>query len=498
MPGATVALSSGQTTTTDDFGHFAFSGLTPGLVIVQVTTPTAPQRYFASYTTSVSYGTALQTIPVVSGETTHVFPRVVEGCLQYVNTGTGSSSGSTVVTLPVTGGVCSDAPRPAELSSVTFDASQLVDVTSGQPVAFAGTIQVEMIPTATASGSASATDLPVGSWFLGTPGDGLGDRLDGSTVALQDLGGVEIRFFDVSSGDPLQLAPTNPAVLVVDTTRINHAGEAVGAFALDTTSGDWVELDAGLAFSELIDGGSPTVAFTVPQLGVPLLVGSPLGGTSCVQGTVTVAGAVVPGLELAAFGVDHGAGYFTRADDNGNFCFDVKAASAIAVDAVGQSAGAGYRALGTATSGASGTSCAVGTGCFSMGTLDLSPEDTVCATGQFFGPEYEFPSDGGDSTPTPNPSSEPFYVDVAVSPEEQQVGRYPRIYRGDLVPNADATFCVAALPWPAYEYIVGTEAPCLGVIPINLAIDGGDSGGQCSTDPGQCQALGDLDFYSCS
>ena len=447
---------------------------------MQVTKSTDNARFFeGNQLVGVSYGMTELAVEVVANETTHVYPRLVEGCVNAI-----SSSTVGPTRFGVAGGLCSGAPRAGALASVTFDPSRLGYVDAGP---YVGTFHLELIPSVIERGLVGAGVLPAGSWFLGMPGDLSAQRSGGLQTEIQELGAVEIRLLDEASGAPLVLLPGNGAVVQFDTTREGGSGEVVGLFAFDPPSGQWLEFDGGLAFA---DAGTTIATATVGQFGAPLLVGAPLGPTSCVQGSVTVGGAVVPGVTVMAYGTDHAAAYSARADDQGNFCLDVRAQSAIELDVVAALGGAPYHGIAPATSG-TGSACSLGLGCTNVGTLDLTLEDTVCATGRLFGPGSMPNPDGGAPVPAPDNAPEPFYADVPVDAEDQSVGRYPRIYRGNLQPNSDATFCVAALGWPTYQYTVGYDPGYL----LYLGIDGGEPASACSTAPALCQPLGDLDYF---
>jgi len=470
IEGATVSVRGGDSATTDATGAFALDRVRVGeRVLVDVAVATDSDEN--------PWSTTQVPVPVVDGETSRVYPRLLRGCSDFVDVG-----------LDAGGTAESDAACAATggYARIAIPASGLVVEADG--AAFSGTARVDMIPMPLPRNDDDTFDLSAWSAF---PGDMEAVRADGTAIALQSYGAVEFRVTDADSGAALQVAPGAQVALRIPVYLDPDATTPVTGWVYDTSVGRWVEEAAGRFVVE--DG------VTYYDLEVEHLswwnCDEPLRNKTCIWGSVqSQDGGAFPRLPVTANGIDYAGTSRGYTDRTGEFCVDVRPNSLVALDIpTDRIDGLPGGFSSVVESGNAGVSCRGFRGdCLFVGTLPNEPvleeEDLPDPPDLPPPPPPDLPDSTCLQVGLTTPDGAPVGTDVTVTAFNAFV---TPIFSTDLVSEQSTGALCVNVPGTttrvSFEWESPDGRPCLHTQPITVGTD------ELACSTGGCIDVGALD-----
>jgi hypothetical protein len=482
VPGATVSVLNGPSTTTDAFGTFTLTNVTGGTVLLNVSNAT-------DLTNHIAYSNTQAVVQLGKGQTVSVFPVLHEGCFEVVDMS--QVEGTRIVQYSDGQIGCPYNTIPSEnYFAFSFGATSFTDPAVGGGSAFTGVARIEAIPIAFPA-LTSSTDY---SWALGLPGQSAPPGI---------VGAIQIRVYDTATGDALTVRSGDNVSVTMPTSQTlpgPDAGTGAQLFAYGGATATWAAVSgASTPFGGVALGTDDTnitvgTSATVPQLnGSWLAIANATQPTTCVTGTIDLpSGSPAPGVLV------HGVGgsYFTAGSGvtaaDGTFCLDLGAPvgdagtqPSVEIFAGALSGGTAVGTQGVANLTTSSGSCATQSTCTTIGApIQLSVLSGGCLSGTI--------TAGGGCSPLPATLN----VDVTslnVSTGQRAAGVRSIAYIGSITPAGDGgAFCAPGVPGDSVVLLGPLESPTEAACQADLGITPtGGSAVSCATSSGSaCQSVG--------
>lgn len=286
IAGATVSLSDGRSTSTDDNGFYSFSGLSVGLRVVL----SIRAEGFASTTKAFRVG---------EGPACVLMAEAAETVTISADVSSTQRSGDSTVSLAA--GSLVDGNGTVVTGDVELTATFL-DPSTGGVMAFPGSFEDA-------------------------------ESAAGSTTTLESFG---FAIYELSqNGEAVNLAPGSSAdieyVLPENAQDRFTLGETIPIWEFVEETATWEEAGTG-TIGTASDGSGRKAWFATVDHFSSWNCDAPLAEKSCLRGRIVFGGGPVSGAEVAAVGVDYNGTSVVRSAGDGTFCVEVKRGSSIRLE----------------------------------------------------------------------------------------------------------------------------------------------------------------------